>query len=76
MAWARARVAWRLELTSPLDIEVLSYIRTPAGFLTTMQDVAPAVGDRHRIAIFNPGSNRSQQSVLRLINPGAADGRR
>ena len=62
---------WRLELTSPLDIEVLSYLRTPDGFLTAMQDVAPAVGDRHRIAIFNPGSNRGQQSVLRLVNPGA-----
>ena len=61
---------WRLELTSPLDIEVLSYLRTPDGFLTAMQDVAPAFEKRHRIATFNPGSNRSQQSVLRLINAG------
>ncbi len=61
---------WRLELSSSLDFEALSYLRTPDGFLTAMQDVAPALDDRHRIAIFNPGSNRSQRSVLRLINPG------
>ena len=63
--------AWRLELSSALDIEVLSYFRTPDGFLTAMHDIAPAAGNRHRIAIFNPGSNRDQQSILRLVNPGA-----
>ncbi len=61
---------WRLELTSDLDIEVLSYIRTTDGFLTSMHDVAPAAEGIHRIAIFNPGSNDRQVSRLRLINPG------
>ena len=61
---------WRLELTSNLDIEVLSYIRTTDGFLTAMHDVAPSAGNRHRVAVFNPGSNRNQESLLRLINPG------
>ena len=60
---------WRLELTSDLEIEVLSYIRTTDGFLTAMHDVAPSAGTRHRVAVFNPGSNRNQESLLRLINP-------
>ncbi len=64
--------AWRLELSSAPNIEVLSYLRTPDGFLTAMQDVAPGIDRRHRVAIFNPGSNRSQRSILRLVNPGMA----
>ena len=64
---------WRLELTSELDIEVLAYIRTADGFLTSMLDVAPSAGNRSRVAIFNPGSNRDQVSLLRLVNPGQAD---
>ena len=61
---------WRFELTSALDIEVLSYIRTTDGFLTAMHDVAPRSAKRHRVAVFNPGSNVNQQSLLRLVNPG------
>ena len=60
---------WRLELTSDLEIEVLSYIRTTDGFLTAMHDVVPSAETRHRVAVFNPGSNRNQESLLRLINP-------
>ena len=61
---------WRLELESALDIEVLSYIRTTDGFLTAMHDVVPRSAKRHRVAVFNPGSNVNQQSLLRLVNPG------
>ena len=61
---------WRLELTSDRDIEVLSYIRTEDGFLTAIHDVVPRSAKRHRIAVFNPGSNVNQQSLLRLVNPG------
>ena len=63
---------WRLTLTSDLDVEVLSYIRTTDGFLTAMHDLAPVAEGEHRIAIFNPGSNAAQVSRLRLINPGEA----
>ena len=62
---------WRLELTSDLDIAVLSYIRTPDGFLTAIHDVAPIEDGRHRVVTFNPGSNSNQASVLRLVNAGA-----
>ena len=61
---------WRLALSSDADIEVLSYIRTTDGFLTAMHDVAPVSGTRHRVAIFNPGSNTAQVSRLRLVSAG------
>ena len=60
---------WRLELTSTLDLQVLSYIRTVDGFLTSMHDVAPRTADGNlRIPFFNPGSNSNQVSSLRLVN--------
>lgn len=62
---------WRLSISSDLDIEVLSYIRAPDGFLTAMHDVAPQQGNIHRVAIFSPGSNGDQPSRLRLVNRGA-----
>ncbi len=65
--------AWRLKMESDLNIEVLSYIRTTDGFVTTMHEMAPALSasndDLHKQAvIFNPGSNMDQVSILRLIN--------
>ena len=63
---------WRLAVTSALDIEVQAYIRTEDGFLTAMHDVAPSAGNRHRVAVFNPGTNRNQESLLRLVNAGEA----
>ena len=61
---------WRLTFSSELDIEVLSYVRTADGFLTTMHDTVPSEGGVHRVVFINPGSNSSQMSRLRLINPG------
>ena len=59
---------WRLELHQG-DIQVLSYIRTSDGFLTSMHDVAPVtLENQHRVVIFNPGSNSAQASKLRLVN--------
>ena len=62
---------WRLVLTSPLELEVLAYIRTEDGFLTGMHDVAPSREAGHRVVTFNPGRNVGQVSRLRVINPGA-----
>ena len=65
---------WRLELSSELAIEALAYIRTPDGFVTSMHEVAAAVeegSNRYHVPFVNPGSNRNQQSLLRLINPGS-----
>ena len=66
---------WRLELSSAGDLEVLAYIRTTDGFVTSMHDTVPLTGDRHHVPIFNPGSNRAQVSLLRLVNPGTDDAR-
>ena len=63
---------WRLELSSELAINVLSYIRTRDGFVTSMHDVASSEGNTHRVPFFNPGSNTTQASLLRLVNPGDA----
>ena len=48
-----------------------AYVRTADGFLTAMHDVVPAVGNRHRVPIFYPGSNAEQVSLLRIFNPTA-----
>ena len=65
--------SWRLELSSDLDIEVLSYARTSDGFVTSLHDTAPAAAGVHRAVFMNPGGNVDQVSRLRLINPGTAD---
>ena len=61
--------SWRLALTSTLDIEVLSYLRTHDGFVTSMHDLVPYTESVYRVAIFNRGSN-TRVSQLRLVNPG------
>ena len=53
----------RLTLTSTLDLLVLSYVRTPDGYLAAMYDVVPLAADGiHRTPFFNPGSNAEQLS--------------
>ena len=60
---------WALALTTTLEAaSALAYVRTADGFVTGMDDVARYQDGRHTVPIFNPGSNRDQQSSLRLIN--------
>ena len=64
---------WRLQLDTDLDIEPRAYVRTSDGFLTSIHEVAGRAGVssmRYHVPIFNPASNRDQQSRLRLVNPG------
>ena len=61
---------WRLMLTTDLDILALAYIRTPDGFVTSMHEVVKSAAMRHHVVFFNPGSNPSQRSLLRIVNPG------
>ena len=63
---------WRLRLSSTLALDVLAYIRTEDGFLTSMHDVVPVTEADHRVVTFNPGNNENQVSSLRLVNPGDA----
>lgn len=62
---------WRLEFRSDADIQVLAYVRTPTGFLTTMHEVVERRGRRHDVATFNPASNLNQTSKLRIVNVGS-----
>ena len=67
---------WRLELRTALDVEALAYVRTAEGFLTSVhepaaEEEAESMRYTYRVPFFNPGSNRTQQSRLRLVNPGA-----
>ena len=59
---------WRLRLYTVLDIEALSYVRTTGGFVTAMHELVPVQERLHHVRFFNPGSNTSQVSLLRLIN--------
>ena len=64
---------WRLKLLSGVDLDVLAYIRTEDGFLTSMHDVVPLSREVYAVPMFNPGSNRNQASRLRIVNPGERD---
>ena len=68
---------WRLELSTALDIEALAYIRTP-DVMSSIHEVAAEEGEgsmRYRVPLFNPGSNRTRRSWLRLVNPGQSEAR-
>ena len=60
---------WWLEIFSALNIEAIAYMRTTDGFLTSMFESVPGIGNRYRVPVFNPGSNPDQVSQLRLVNP-------
>lgn len=69
---------WRLELNTDLDLDALAYVRTADGVITSVHESAEeeeAGSMRYRVPIFNPASNRTRQSRLRLINPGNDDAR-
>jgi len=59
-------------VASDLDVLPLGYIRTPNGFLTTSHDTVAGDGLELQVPIFNPGDNRNQVSLLRLVNPNAS----
>ena len=64
---------WRLAVESELPLEVLAYVRTSDGFLTSMHDRVRQPGLRHLVPTFNPGSNRNQVSKIRVVNTATED---
>ena len=60
-------------MTSDLEIDVLSYIRTRDGFLTAVHDTVPFDMGAYPVVTLNPGSNVNQVSSLRLVNDGDAE---
>ena len=65
--------SWRLELESALSIAAVAYIRTADGFLTSMYETAPEAAGTWHVPFFNPASNMTKQSRLRLVNPGETE---
>ncbi len=66
---------WRVELRADFDIQARAYIRTPDGFLTAMHSVSAETSpgsQRYHVPFFNPGSNTSLRSLLRVVNPSTA----
>ena len=63
---------WAL-VTTPPNVWVTAYVRSPEGFVTGMSDLLDSYVSRsghsvEQAAFFNPGSNRSIVSVLRIVN--------
>ncbi|MBV1906309.1 MAG: S8 family serine peptidase [Pseudomonadales bacterium] len=66
---------WTLTVTSSLTLQVMNLIRTPDGFVTNMSSLATGNTNLVRDAyIFNPASNQSQRSFLRIINKSNSSG--
>ena len=59
---------WRLEFETSIDIEVMGFVRTHDGFVTSVLDVIEQQGDCWRLPIVNPGRNDRQRSLVRLTN--------
>ena len=61
---------WRLRVEADVDVEVLVYVRTNSGFVTSMHELIPRQRNgNYQVPFFNPASNSSQESRLRLANP-------
>jgi len=64
--------SWRLELVTDLDIEARAYVRTTGGFVTEMHQLAQeheSIPNTYLVPFFNPASNLSIRSLLRVANP-------
>ena len=65
---------WALALSTNLDsVLALAYVRTTDGFVTSMDDAVRYADGQYAVPTFNPGSNRNQESSLRLINLGDSE---
>ncbi|MDG2071614.1 MAG: hypothetical protein P8J55_07810 [Pseudomonadales bacterium] len=65
---------WRLTVNSPLDLKVMSLVRTQDGFLTNLSRTVPVASGVNDVYIFNPGNNLNQRSSLRLVNNSSTQG--
>ena len=55
-------------IEAPAQVSATVLIRSPGGFMSTMNAVLPTEAGMQVAEIFNPGSNRSKKSYLRLVN--------
>jgi len=59
---------WQFRVRSDNPIKVIGLIRTPDGFLTSLNDVVPRSGTDNIVYFVNPASNSNQQTFLRIVN--------
>ena len=68
---------WRIEIETDLPIEPLAYVRAADGTLSVMHDTVRgtevAGRSTYLVPIFNPSTEVTQTSRLRLINPGEVE---
>ena len=65
---------WQLTVTSLLNLEVMSLVRTPDGFLTNLSGTVRVSAGISDVFIFNPASNTNQRSSLRIVNTSSQQG--
>ena len=65
---------WQLRIRSDNPIKVMGLIRTPDGFLTSVNDLAGKSGNDNLVYFANPASNPNQQTFLRIVNLTTATG--
>ena len=65
---------WQLRVRSEGPIEAMSLIRTPDGFLTSLDDVAPKLSGDKMLWFGNPASNTRRQTFLRIVNESESGG--
>ncbi|MDX2299985.1 MAG: hypothetical protein NW204_09690, partial [Xanthomonadaceae bacterium] len=69
---------WWLSVFSPLSLEVMSLIRTPDGFLTSLSATAPRaatdVDADKLVLVANPADETQQETFIRIVNPSAQAG--
>ena len=65
---------WQLSAGSSSELQIISLIRTPDGFLTSLTDTVEKIGLAHEIFFANPASNTNQQSFIRVINTSSESG--
>ncbi len=70
---APTRGSWRLELRAQFGARVHARAVGAGGYATGLLEAAPRSGGVARVSMFNPGSNRTLRSLLRLANDGAED---
>jgi len=60
---------WRLNVTSSLDLQVMSLIRTPDGFVTNLSSMVDTNdAGKHIIYFANPATETVKTTFLRIIN--------
>ena len=65
--------AWYLTLTSELEFDVFSYIVSNGEYIVPVHEIAPEYKNIHKVALFSPSSDASENSLLRIINPSNND---